>query len=88
MIRVRVIVSGQVQGVWYRQSCRDVARAAGVRGWVRNIADGTVEAVLEGDTEAVERVVAWMRVGPSRAVVDDLRLTNEPPTGESSFGVR
>jgi len=88
MIRVRAIVFGRVQGVWYRQSCRDVAVAAGLRGWVRNNADGTVEAVLEGDAQSVKRVVEWMREGPSRAVVDDLRLTHEPPAEESSFVIR
>ncbi len=88
MVRRRVIVSGRVQGVWYRQSCQEVAAAAGVRGWVRNNADGTVEAVLEGDGEAVDRVVAWMGVGPARAVVDELRITNESPAAERSFVVR
>jgi acylphosphatase len=88
MIRARVIASGRVQGVWYRQSCRDVAMSAGVRGWVRNNADGTVEAVLEGDEAAVERVVAWMRTGPPGAVVEDLRVANEPPEGARSFEVR
>ena len=88
MSRARVVVSGHVQGVWYRQSCRDVAVAAGVQGWVRNKADGTVEAVLEGEPEAVERVLTWMRVGPSRAVVADVRVTHEPPEQESSFVVR
>lgn len=88
MVRARVIVSGRVQGVWYRQTCQDVALAAGVRGWVRNNADGTVEAVLEGGAEAVERVVAWMRVGPRHAVVDEVRVTYEPPAHERSFAVR
>lgn len=87
-VRVRVVVSGRVQGVWYRQSCRDIAVAAGVRGWVRNNPDGTVEAVLEGDAEAVERVVAWMRTGPDRAIVAALHRTDEDPTGATSFVVR
>jgi len=88
MIRARVVVSGRVQGVWYRQSCRDVAVAAGVRGWVRNNRDGTVEAVLEGDPKAVEGVVAWMREGPDRATVSDLRRSDEEPAGEAAFDVR
>lgn len=86
--RLRVVASGQVQGVWYRQSCRDVAEAAGVRGWVRNNADGTVEAALEGETGAVEQVVAWMRTGPPLAAVDDVQVHQETPTGETSFTVR
>ena len=88
MIRARVVVAGRVQGVWYRQSCRDVAVAEGVGGWVRNNADGTVEAVLEGDEDAVARVVTWMRVGPPRAVVTEVRVAHEPPEGARGFDVR
>lgn len=87
-VRVRVVVSGRVQGVWYRQSCREEADAAGVRGWVRNRPDGTVEAVLEGTAEAVEQVLAWMRTGPPRAAVAALRATHEAPVGEAAFEVR
>lgn len=87
-VRAHVVVSGRVQGVWYRQGCWEAADAAGVRGWVRNRSDGTVEAVLEGSPVAVDRVVAWMRVGPPRAVVDHLRVTREAPQGEGSFRVR
>jgi acylphosphatase len=86
--RVHVVASGRVQGVWYRQGCWEEADAAGVRGWVRNRPDGTVEAVLEGPPEAVERVVAWMRMGPPRAVVDHLHITHEAPRGEGPFQVR
>jgi acylphosphatase len=88
MVRVRVIVSGRVQGVWFRQSCRDRASEEGVAGWVRNNADGTVEAVLEGPPDAVERVLAWVRVGPSRAVVTGVRVVDEEPAGETGFAVR
>lgn len=87
-VRAHVIASGRVQGVWYRQGCWEAANAAGVRGWVRNRPDRTVEAVLEGTPEAVERVVAWMRTGPPRAIVDDLRITHEAPQGEGPFEVR
>lgn len=87
-VRVRVVVSGRVQGVWYRQSCREEADAAGVRGWVRNRPDGTVEAVLEGSAAAVERVLGWMRTGPPRAAVHGLRAAHERPQGEASFEVR
>ena len=88
VVRVRVVVTGRVQGVWFRQSCRDVAVAAGVHGWVRNRADGRVEAVLEGDQEAVDAVVEWMRLGPRHAVVHDVQLTVEQPEGARSFVVR
>lgn len=88
LVRVRVVVTGRVQGVWYRQSCKDVAVAAGVHGWVRNTADGRVEAVLEGERVAVDAVIEWMRVGPRHAVVDDVQLNVEPPEGARTFAVR
>ena len=58
-----------MQGVWFRESCRREAVAVGVTGWVRNAADGSVEAALEGPASAVERVLGWMRLGPRHAVV-------------------
>lgn len=82
------MVSGQVQGVWYRESCRREADALGVAGWIRNNRDGTVEAVLEGDAAAVDKLVAWMRVGPRLAWVSDVMVTEETPVGERSFVVR
>ena len=88
MIRRRVIVRGRVQGVWYRESCRHQALDAGVLGWVRNNDDGTVEAVVEGDADAVERVVAWMRVGPPHALVTRVESSLETPRGEQGFTVR
>jgi acylphosphatase len=88
MIRRRVIVRGRVQGVWYRESCRHQALDAGVLGWVRNNDDGTVEAVLEGDADGVERVVAWMRSGPPQAVVTRVDCSQETPSGEQGFVVR
>jgi acylphosphatase len=88
MIRRRVIVKGRVQGVFFRQSCQREARAAGVAGWVRNNYDGTVEAALEGEPDAVERVVSWMRVGPPSAVVTGVKIVDEPVLGEHTFTVR
>jgi len=87
-VRAHVWVSGRVQGVWYRQSCSDQARSAGVTGWVRNCADGRVEAVFEGLGEAVDRMVAWCRVGPPRAVVDNVDVVREEPEGLPGFSVR
>lgn len=81
-------VSGRVQGVWFRQSCADAARAAGVGGWVRNRRDGRVEAVFEGDETAVERMVSWCRQGPVRAQVTEVEVTTEPPESLASFSVR
>jgi acylphosphatase len=87
-VRLRVVVSGRVQGVWFRESCRREAAAAGVGGWVRNHADGTVHAALEGDPAAVARVVAWLRHGPPRAEVTDVAVTPDEPLGEHHFEVR
>jgi acylphosphatase len=88
MIRRRVIVTGYVQGVFFRQSCRREAVAVGVAGWIRNNGDGTVEAALEGDPDDVERVVSWMRVGPSGAVVTGVEIVDEAPLGEHTFKIR
>ncbi len=85
MIRRRLLISGRVQGIGYRYSCRRVAESAGVSGWCRNLADGRVEAALEGKADAVERVIAWCRSGPSRAEVTTVDVSDEPPTGESGF---
>ncbi|MFP5370805.1 MAG: acylphosphatase [Actinomycetes bacterium] len=88
MIRRRVIVSGDVQGVFFRDTCRREALARGVAGWVRNRSDGSVEAVLEGDQQAVEAVAAWMRDGPPHASVTDVQVSEEQPAGERGFTVR
>ncbi len=74
--------------MWFRESCRTAALEAGVTGWVRNRADGSVEAVLEGPPAAVERVVAWCREGPPGARVDGFAVLGEPPIGEVGFRVR
>jgi acylphosphatase len=87
-VRARVFVSGRVQGVWFRESCREQAVAAGVSGWVRNRYDGRVEAVLEGPPAAVERVVRWCHDGPARARVDAVEVEDEQPVGEQGFHVR
>lgn len=88
MVRRRVVVSGQVQGVFFRDTCRTNARARGVRGWVRNLPDGAVEAVFEGDEEAVEALVAWARTGPRDALVTAVQVHDEQPEGLNGFVVR
>ena len=88
LIRLRASVAGRVQGVWFRESCRDQAQAAGVAGWVRNLADGRVEVVLEGPPAAVDEVLAWCRRGPRRARVDGVEVVDEAPVGEQGFRVR
>jgi acylphosphatase len=88
MIRRRVIVKGDVQGVFFRQSCQREAVARGVAGWIHNNNDGTVEAALEGDPDTVEGVVSWMRVGPSGAGVTGVKIIDEPVLGEHTFRIR
>lgn len=87
-IRRRVVVEGRVQGVFFRDSCRRQASAAGAAGWARNLDDGRVEVVVEGAPEAVERVVEWCRSGPSGAVVTDTRVMEERAEGLRGFSVR
>jgi acylphosphatase len=87
-VRRRVVVSGQVQGVFFRDTCRREAARRGVAGWVRNCPDGTVEAVFEGPEDAVSAMVVWARRGPAHAVVDDVRETEEQPEGITGFFTR
>lgn len=84
----RVVVAGDVQGVFFRDTCRRMARDAGVDGWVRNRPDGRVEACFEGPPAAVERLVEWCRHGPPRAEVTDVEVSDEPPSGLDGFRVR
>ena len=88
MVRYRVLISGQVQGVFFRDTCRRMAREHGVSGWARNLPNGQVEAVFEGRTEDVDRLVDWARRGPSRAVVAGVAVQAEPPEGLSTFLIR
>jgi acylphosphatase len=88
MIRRRVVIHGWVQGVFFRDTVRQRARVAGVAGWVRNNWDGTVEAVFEGEAGAVERLIAFCRVGPRGAQVDRVEISDEDPEGASGFEIR
>jgi len=88
MIRRRVIVSGHVQGVFFRETARRRALALGVAGWIRNDADGSVEAALEGAEDAVERLVEFCREGPRGALVEWVDVIAEEPEGLSGFDVR
>ncbi len=88
VVRRRVVVTGRVQGVWFRETCRRVARAEGVAGWVRNRPDGRVEAVFEGAADAVERLVRWAGEGPDHAVVVHVDVEPEPAEGLTDFEVR
>lgn len=87
--RVRVIVFGRVQGVNFRHYTRKTAQLLGVSGWVRNLADGSVEGCFEGEASAVDAAVEWCRSGPDSARVDRLELAEEPFAGDfDGFQIR
>ena len=87
-VRRRVVVRGSVQGVFFRDSCRREARSRGVAGWVTNRPDGAVEAVFEGDPDAVQALVDWCGRGPRGAEVASVDETGEEPEGVSGFEIR
>lgn len=87
VIRRKVVVQGHVQGVFFRESVRRRAAAAGVAGRARNQPDGSVEAVFEGESEAVEGLIAFCREGPRGARVDWVDVVREPPEGSTGFVV-
>ena len=87
--RVYILVKGKVQGVFFRATARDVARSLGVKGWVRNRWDRKVELVIEGDIEAVNRMIDWCRQGPPGAVVTGIKVEEQPFKGEfENFTIR
>ena len=85
MKRARVVVRGRVQGVGFRMATAQRARARGVAGHVLNRGDGAVEAVFEGEPDAVDALVAWCSRGPTGARVDDVSVEVETPTGATGF---
>jgi acylphosphatase len=86
-VRTRVVVHGRVQGVFFRDSCRERARAEGVGGWIRNLGDGSVEAEFEGAPDAVDRLVTWCRTGPPRARVDTVDVQPVASVGDQRFRI-
>jgi acylphosphatase len=88
VVRRHVFVSGDVQGVFFRDSCKRISEEAGVAGWARNNPDGRVEVVLEGDPSAVQRVMDWCRTGPDMASVDSVDVEEEEPRGDNGFSIR
>jgi acylphosphatase len=87
LIRRRLLIAGRVQGVFFRDSTHQQARSTGVAGHVRNLDDGRVEVVLEGEPQAVEQMVDFCRKGPDRAEVREVSVSEEEPEGVSSFEV-
>lgn len=88
LTRTRVVVHGKVQGVFFRDSCRRAGATRGVAGWVRNLPDGSVEAVFEGPAEQVRAMVEWCRKGPPLARVERVDTYPEEPEGLSGFAIR
>ena len=86
--RAHVFVSGKVQGVYYRANTQDTAREKGVEGWVKNLADGRVEAVFEGPEKTVEAMVEWCHEGSPAADVEDVEVEYGEPEGEDGFEIR
>lgn len=85
MAQAHVYISGRVQGVYFREFTRQEAEKLGIKGWVRNLPDGRVEAVFEGSDEALEKMIAWCRQGSPRSRVDNVEVTRE--LGEENFTV-
>ena len=88
MVRRRLVIHGRVQGVFFRDTLRTLAERHRVAGWARNTPEGTVEAVLEGDEDAVARIVAFAREGPEGARVGHVAERAEEPEGLSGFSIR
>lgn len=88
MERAHVYVSGTVQGVYFRATTREKAEEFGIAGWVRNLEDGRVEAVFEGDEEDVERMIDFCREGPPAASVETVAVEREEPQGIDGFSIR
>ena len=88
VVRRRLILTGHVQGVFFRASVQEAAENEGVAGWAANRPDGSVEVVLEGPAAAVESVVGYCRTGPVNARVESARVTEEEAEGLSGFETR
>lgn len=87
IIRAHVFISGMVQGVGYRFAALNKAQPMGVRGWVKNLPDGRVEAVFEGPELVVEEMIRWCRQGPRSSIVHDMTVQYEEPTGIEGFDI-
>jgi len=87
--RVHVVISGRVQGVWFRATTKQKAEQLGLAGWVRNTSDGNVEAVFEGEENCVQKILDWCHHGPPFSKVENVEVKNESPTnGFDSFSIK
>ncbi len=86
-VRAHLSISGRVQGVFYRATCQEQACHLSLTGWVRNLPDGRVEAVFEGDRAPVDEMIRWCHQGPPGAFVSDVEMVWENPRGETSFSI-
>lgn len=82
MKRYHLFITGKVQGVWYRQSMLKEAIKLGVKGWVKNLSDGRVEAVIEGDEKVLKELIRWCHIGPPGAIVTKIDIIEEPASSE------
>ena len=86
---VNVIISGRVQGVWFRASTKQKAEQLGLTGWVRNTSDGNVEAIFEGEEDIVKKMIEWCHHGPPSAQVENVEIKNQDPTnGFDNFFIK
>ncbi len=88
MIAKRIRITGHVQGVFFRAWTREQADRSGVAGWVRNCADGSVEAHVEGEEAAVERIISLLHDGPPGALVEQVNVADDKPENDEGFAVR
>ncbi len=82
MYQAHLIISGRVQGVCYRVSCRDFAGGQGLKGWVRNLDNGCVEALAQGQKDKIEKFIEWCKIGPPSAKVEEVKITWEEASGQ------
>ena len=85
--RTHAIITGRVQGVWYRAKAQEEAERLGVSGWVRNLSDGSVEAVFEGEPQAVASAIEWCREGPPHSIVENVSTREEVAEGIRGFRI-
>lgn len=89
IVNVHVLISGRVQGVWFRASTKQVAKQLGLTGWVRNTSNGCVEAVFEGEERLINKMIEWCHQGPALSKVDNVEIINQEPTNDfNGFSIR